>query len=266
MPRSSLIRFAQAFGFDGFSAMQRVSATSWSSGPRLCRADSRAASLRRRERPGLGSRSAGLGRDRRPRALRGTTPPEQIERAVTLLAAADTIHVVGQRRAFAVAAYLAYAIGQLGSRTYLLDGIGGMTMHQADLMARRDALIAVSFSPYAPETLDVCRRAAERGIPVLAVTDGPLSPLVPLASVAFEIEDAELQGFRALSATMCLALTLVVRLGQRAGERVRKPSPSESRPALGSSWGRPARAGRQVGLKVGTKVSFSACVRNRRLR
>ena len=48
--------------------------------------------------------------------LRGTTPPEQIERAVALLAGAGAVHVVGQRRSFAVAAYLSYAIGQLGLR------------------------------------------------------------------------------------------------------------------------------------------------------
>jgi len=39
-----------------------------------------------------------------------------------------------------------------------------------------------------------------------------------LATAAFEIDDAELQGFRSLSATMCLALTLVIRLGQRLDE------------------------------------------------
>ena len=50
---------------------------------------------------------------------------------------------------------------------------------------------------------------------------GSLSPLIPLARVAFEVEDAELQGFRSLSATMCLALALVVQLGQRLNERGR---------------------------------------------
>ena len=54
-----------------------------------------------------------------------------------LLAGADAIHVVGQRRAFGVAAYLAYTLGQLGTRAHLLDGVGGMTLHQANLMTPR---------------------------------------------------------------------------------------------------------------------------------
>ena len=56
---------------------------------------------------------------------------------------------------------------------------------------------------------------------MLVLTDGPLSPLLPLARASFEIEDAELQGFRSLSTTMCLALALVVGLGQRLGEVTR---------------------------------------------
>ena len=100
---------------------------------------------------------------------------------MALLAGAEAIHVVGQRRAFGVAAYMAYGIGQLGLRTYLLDGVGGMTIHQASFIAPKDALIAVSFSPYAPETLGVCRGAFDGSAPIIALTDGPLSPLIPLA-------------------------------------------------------------------------------------
>ena len=91
--------------------------------------------------------------------------PRSSTAAVDLLAAAEAIHVVGQRRAFAVATYLAYAFGQLGPRTHLLDGAGGMTLHQASFIAAADVLVAVSFAPYAPETLAVARRAVERGAP-----------------------------------------------------------------------------------------------------
>jgi DNA-binding MurR/RpiR family transcriptional regulator len=220
VPPSSLIRFAQAFGYDGFSAMQRVFRSQLVE--RTTDYAERIQALRRRdELAGPASvldrlTEAGI---RALEHLRGTTRPEQLDRAVDLLAQADAVHVIGQRRAFAVSAYLGYAFGQLGPRTHLIDGVGGMTEHQANLIGPRDVLVAVSFSRYAPETLAVARQAAERGVPIVALTDGPLSPLLPLARVAFEIQDAELQGFRALSATMCLALTLVVRLGQRLDGR-----------------------------------------------
>ena len=243
VPRSSLIRFANAFGYDGFSAMQRVFRSQLVE--RTTDYAERIRGLRRQDvSHGPASvldrlATAGIGALEH---LRGATPPEQIERAVGLLASAEAIHVVGQRRAFAVAAYLAYAYGQLGLRSHLLDGIGGMTLHQANLIGPRDVLVAVSFSPYAPETLEVMQVSHQRSIPILALTDGPLSPLLPSATVAFEIEDAELHGFRALSATMCLALTLIVRLGQRVsdgkdrrGRRARSAAAVEDRSAGATS-------------------------------
>lgn len=220
VPPSTLIRFASAFGFDGFSSMQRVFRSQLVE--RTSDYAARIHALRQAEVDP--SPSAVL--DRLVEAgihalehLRGTTRPELLERAAELLAQADAVHVVGQRRAFAVATYLSYAFGQLGPRTHLIDGVGGMTLQQASFIGPRDALVVISFPPYAPESVAVAQRAHELGTPVLVLTDGPLSPLLPLARLAFEVEDAELQGFRALSATMCLALALVVSLGRRLDQR-----------------------------------------------
>ena len=133
--------------------------------------------------------------------LRGATPPEQLERAVALLAGAEVIHVVGQRHAFGVAAYMAYAIGQLGLRAHLLDGSaddhasGGP--HARDAADRRKLLALRTRDP------GVCRGAFDGSAPIIALADGPLSPLLPLAKVAFEIEDAELQGFPGRCLPLC---------------------------------------------------------------
>lgn len=243
VPPSSLIRFANAFGFDGFSAMQRVfrSRLLARSGAYAGGYAERIRSLR--DAAGEAAPPAAV-LDRLAEAgiaaldrLRGSVRPEQLGQAVDVLAGAEAIHVVGQRRAFPVAAYLAYALGRLGARSYLLDGMGGMILQQTSLIRRRDALVAVTFAPYAQETLAVAHRVDAEGVPIVAVTDGPLSPLVGLARVAFEVEDAELREFRALSATMCLSLALVVQLGQRLAERVparrrgdRRAAPTEPPP------------------------------------
>lgn len=219
VPPSSLIRFANALGYDGFSAMQRVFR-----GHLLVGRGGPAGYAERIEtlrRSGEGAtteavldRFAAAGAEALER-LRASVPPERLERAVDLLAGAEAVHAVAQRRAFPVAAYLGYALGQLGVRCHVLDGAGGMLMSQAGLVGPRDALLAVSFTPYAPETLAVAQRADAAGAAVVAITDGPLSPLVPLARAALEVRDAQVGEFRSLSATMCLATVLVVRLGQR---------------------------------------------------
>jgi DNA-binding MurR/RpiR family transcriptional regulator len=53
----------------------------------------------------------------------------------------------------------------------------------------------------------------QRGVAVVAITDGPLSPLAASGAVAFEVADDETHAFRSLVAPLCLAQSLVVALG-----------------------------------------------------
>jgi DNA-binding MurR/RpiR family transcriptional regulator len=147
--------------------------------------------------------------------LRAETSPTDLDVAVGLMAQAEIVGVVAQRRSFPIAAYLAYGLTHLGRRAHLIDGVGGMGAEQARLLGARDLLIAISYKPYAPETLDTVAAAAGRGVKILAMTDTALSPLPPLAAVSFEVGEASLHGIRSLTASMCLAVTLVVGLGQK---------------------------------------------------
>jgi len=220
VPPSSLIRFARAFGYDGFTAMQRVFRSQLVATIPASYAQ-RIQALTETEKtaaPGVFLDYLAEAGVRALEHLREVVRPESLDLACDTLARADVIHVVGQRRAFAVAAYLGYALGQVNARVQLLDGIGGMMLQQADLIRSGDVLIAVSFAPYAPETLAVVHRADERKVPIITITDGPLSPLIPLSRVGFEVEDAQVQGFRSLPATMCLSLALVVGIGQRLAD------------------------------------------------
>jgi DNA-binding MurR/RpiR family transcriptional regulator len=141
---------------------------------------------------------------------------ESLEGPADILAKAERIHIVGSRRAYPVATYLTYALAQLGLKVHLLDGAGGMLTQQATAFEKDDVLIAISFQPYAPETVSVAAKAQEAGMQIVAITDGPLSPLLHMAAASFEIEETSVGAFRALSATMCLALALVVTTGEHA--------------------------------------------------
>ncbi len=215
---SSLIRFGNAFGYDGFSDMQRVFRSrlvdrlpSYSERIKSLRG-AREGEFRTAEELLNHFSAAGI---HTLEHLRDEIRPDSLDQAIELLARADIIYVAAQRRAFPVAAYLGYAIRHLDRRTHLLDNVGGMLAEQARAMTSQDVLLAISYTPYSPETLDLARHAQEVGSPVLAITDNPLSPLAPLATVKFEVEEAQLQAFRSLAASMCLAMTLVVGLRQR---------------------------------------------------
>jgi DNA-binding MurR/RpiR family transcriptional regulator len=250
---STLIRFAKHFGYDGFSDMQRVFRSRL-----IDRALTYSQRIREAQADGVTPTLAGevlahfVEADHAAlQHLRAETPPAALDIAVELMAQAEIVGVVAQRRSFPIAAYLAYGLTHLGRRAHLIDGIGGMGAEQARLLGPRDLLIAISYKPYAPETLETVAAAAERGVKVLAMTDTALSPLPPLAAVSFEVEEASLHGIRSLTASMCLAVTLVVGLGQKlAAARPEPAAPGLSPPGGTGSNDIKRRAEKPVSRKT----------------
>jgi len=213
---STLVRFANAFGYSGFSEMQglfkqqlRHEAPSYNDRMRLAResqgdqADTSPIGLLRQF---SSANAAALDQ------LVLDVDLEQLERAEQLLNNAETIYVMGVRRAFVVASYFGYALRHAERRAFLIDGIGGLTHEQASSMGSKDVLIAISFHPYGPETQSVARDAIARGIPVVLITDSQLSPLAAEATAVLVVQEASIHGIRSLSASLCVAQALAIGL------------------------------------------------------
>ena len=213
---SSMIRFANALGYSGFTEMQQVFR-----GHLVARSASyreRIAEMRRNRTNGGDSASGVLHQFVSESIdelghLEEVVGAAQFRAAVRLLAGARRIHVIAQRRAFPVAFYFAYALNQLELTAHLLDGVGGMLRELVRGIEPKDALLAVSFRNYSPDVIEVAADCHGRGVPVIAMTDSALSPLKPLARIAFELGDDSRRPFRSLVGPLCLAQALVVSTG-----------------------------------------------------
>jgi DNA-binding MurR/RpiR family transcriptional regulator len=217
---SSIIRFANSFGFPGFSDMQA-----------LFRSRLVAGASTYRERIATLEATRVNGSPREPRSsallarfvddgiaalehLRDSVGGGDLDKAVKALAKAGDIFLVAQGRSFPVAFYLHYALNRLDRRSTLVDGIGGVAREQARLIGPKDVLVAISFKDYAPEVVAIVDACRARKVPVIAITDSPLSPIARDACAVFETADDISQPFRSLVAPMCLAQTLVVAYGR----------------------------------------------------
>jgi DNA-binding MurR/RpiR family transcriptional regulator len=246
---SSLIRFAKELGFSGYSEMQRVfrlrltdAMPDYNERLRTLRSDhaeegeDMASLLQQFVKANI----VGLECLAEQRQLSA-----RLERAVSLIAGCDTVFLVAHRRSFPVCAYLSYAMSQLGVRNVLVDGVGGMFFQQAGHASPGDVLLAVSSKTYSPEVVQVVRESAQRDVPVIAITDGPLSPLIEHAQVSFEVQDATVHMFRSLAVPMTLAITLVVALGRVLdAKRNRNPQNATSVRRPGSAAADPLRSRR----------------------
>ena len=157
--------------------------------------------------------------------LRGATDPEALALAVHTLAVAESILPAASRRSFPVTAYLAYAMRRLGIRCDPADWAGGLAQEQVALLRPGDAMLAISFTPYAAATVELTNAASRRGVKVVAITDSPFSPLIQPASVWLEVAEADHLGFRSLAGSFALATTLAVGVArQRSADRTKIPN------------------------------------------
>jgi DNA-binding MurR/RpiR family transcriptional regulator len=222
---STLVRFAQIFGYAGFSGFQALFKAHVKSGLPLPQAHRDGEAPVRRPRPERRHALSGIIEAATNSLVRLEEQFDQaaFDRIVGKLAAAPIIYLVGSKRAFPVTAYVSLTLSLQGVRNVLVDNIGSGAHEQLACLGPADCVLAVSFSPYNSITPELTEIARDRGATVLALTDSPLSPLVTLSEDHLVVVEASDAGYRAISATMVTGLGLALAVSARRSAR---PSPT----------------------------------------
>jgi DNA-binding MurR/RpiR family transcriptional regulator len=217
---STLVRFAQSLGFQGFSELQEVFRSRLRE--RVLSYEERLAHLHAQS---VEAHQASVifsgfaeAAEKSLRDLRVRLDGEKLEQAVALLASAETIYLVGLRRSFPISSYMSYAFGKLAIKNQLIGATAGLAAEDVSFATKQDVMLAISFTPYASETVKLAQSASARGVPVISITDSAFSPLVPVAKLWFEVTESHFEGFRSMSATLALAMTLTVAVAERRGK------------------------------------------------
>lgn len=213
---STLVRLAHHLGYEGFSDLQSI-----------FRERLRDRTLSYEER--LISLEETSGEDEDANILSGfisaasqsvnrlaaTIQTDTFARSVDILAAAETIYLIAKRRSYPLTAHMTYAFSKLNIRHQIVASPNGVDQELVQFATPRDAAIAASFSPYAAESLVQSQALADRGIPVIAITDSAFSPLAACATHWFEVAESDFAGFRSLSASMALIMAFPVAIAER---------------------------------------------------
>lgn len=211
VPPSAVMRFCQILGFSGFSEMQRLFRGAFVPGwPDY------ATRLHNLKEGAAGSPSVLLGEFIEAgrlslESLAASVDERALAQAVDALKTAETLHLIGLRRAFPVACYLAYVFEKMSVPAMLHDGVGKLDRRHA--LRKGDAVLAITFAPYSEETIALAADARSRGLSVVALTDRPTSPLAKVANVVLTVAEVDFGAFRSLSATIALAIALSVAVG-----------------------------------------------------
>jgi DNA-binding MurR/RpiR family transcriptional regulator len=213
---SALVRFAQSLGYSGFSELQDLFkshlAEAKLAGAPARRRDSREGETARLVEGFLQASAASLAR------VNERLDVVRLEDMAQALAGAEIVYLVGSKRAFAVVNYVSLSLANLGVRNIALDNVGAAAFEMLRGATPRDALLAVSFTPYNSITPELAAAAAQMGVPILALTDSAFSPLAPISRAYVEVVEESFSGFKSLSATLAVAMALALRIAELRGE------------------------------------------------
>lgn len=217
---SAIVRFAQRFGFTGFSDMQTLFREAFIPNQPSIN------SYQKRIRNVIASQNNPLSNTELAQnflaacqqgldELAQSLEPAAFDAAVELLHQADNIYVVGVRRMFPIASYICYALQHTQKRVHLISGLGGMYHEQVRSIREGDLMIAISFQPYGRESRYCARIANQNKAKLLVITDSKLSPLARNADTTLTVKEGTAFAFRSMSSTISLCQALFIALSYR---------------------------------------------------
>lgn len=132
---------------------------------------------------------------------------------VSRLLNARSIYVMGLRSAAPLAEFLGYYLKYIFDDVRLVSSGATDVFEEIVKLREGDVLIGISFPRYSSRTLEGMRFAKRCGAQVVAITDGPMSPLKDIADVTLMARTDMASFVDSLAAPLSLINALLVALG-----------------------------------------------------
>jgi DNA-binding MurR/RpiR family transcriptional regulator len=143
-----------------------------------------------------------------------------IAAAGRIMKGARRLYVLGLRSNYCLSFYLHYVLRTFMSNVVLLEGRMGMLIDEIGDIGPKDALVAISYEPYALDAVKAVEHAARCGAKVIAMTDTTLSPIARHAAKVLILPTAGTSFYQSLVPTMALLEGLICYLAARGGRRI----------------------------------------------
>lgn len=206
---STVVRFASAMGYEGYPQLQRSLQELVSH---------RLTANQRFEMATEIDPSAALGMVLKSdmQNLRATL--EQMDNAVfddvvRRLLSAKAVYVMGLRSAAPLAQFMGYYLNYIFDNVHLVSSGATDVFEEISKLNEDDVLVGISFPRYSTRTLEAMRFAKRCGAQVVAITDGPMSPLRNIADATLMAHTDMASFVDSLAAPLSVINALLVALG-----------------------------------------------------
>lgn len=218
-------RLARALGYADYEEMREAGRRAM--GARIVPFEKRAEALRKGDQSAASvlHRIAGQSAQNIDYLVK-TLSPERLDAVVDVLYHAEKVLLIGQLASAGIVDFFAYQ-AQYFARNWSVAGrAGGSVAARFAQMGPRDAVIVLTKTPYARESLKPLKLARENGFHTIVMTDSHASPALEFADHSFVLPTETANFFSSYGAVLVLMETmlamLVARLGEEAEARIRE--------------------------------------------
>lgn len=142
------------------------------------------------------------------------------EEVVERFLEAKQIYVLGLRSSAPIAQFFGHYLSFIFPNvTVVTSGISDI-FEQLSRIGEDDLLVGISFPRYTSRTIEAMELARKRGASLVAITDGPLSPLHAAADICLMAKSDMASFVDSMAAPLSLINALIVALGQRKRQQV----------------------------------------------
>ena len=144
------------------------------------------------------------------------------EDVVNRLLSAKSIYVMGLRSAAPLAQFMGYYLNYIFDNVHLVSSGATDVFEAISKLKENDVLVGISFPRYSTRTLEAMRFAKRCGAQVVAITDGPMSPLADMADATLTACTDMASFVDSLAAPLSLINALLVALGLHRKEALKE--------------------------------------------
>jgi DNA-binding MurR/RpiR family transcriptional regulator len=136
-------------------------------------------------------------------------------RCVDLMGEADRICIIGSMASSCLASYFGYMLKKIFPGVDVLHGQGGMAAAACNHLTPRSLVFLISFPRYPKVTVELGQLTAQKEAHIIAITNSPISPIVPLANIAFFIPLGIVSFIDAYAAPIAFLNALITEFSER---------------------------------------------------
>ena len=214
---STVVRFASAMGYEGYPQLQRSLQELVSHRLTANQRFEMSTEIDPREALGVVLKSD----MQNLRATMEQMDAAVFEEVVNRLLNARAIYVMGLRSAAPLAQFMGYYLNYIFDNVHLVSSGATDVFEEISKLKENDVLVGISFPRYSTRTLEAMRFAKRCGAQVVAITDGPMSPLADMADATLTARTDMASFVDSLAAPLSLINALLVALGLHRREALK---------------------------------------------